>query len=412
MGETGFVNFQQAALIGTENLNGYSIVMIVSNYGAILAHIPPQPPDGDPNDLFAGDENVKRMMNDVQSYYSYYQMLFPVASTHVVCALFNGVVALEDQMRIMTDRFNEMGLATEIHHYDVPVDQRVAGQGFVVIIADRGPVPQVYVQDRLVAEFSGDAHGGQAPVPGPSSAQGPTTMQGSSGAHGTSAYAMGQGFATTPGSRWTPSMHGTVQGSTTTLESNLTAQGSATMSGITHESTTTLDSSWAQRMHGAGQGLATTPTDIWVRVDVEVKKHTFRGNEYIFYIQNRPVSTAQESWRPVSLREGGEVWTYRGRRTNDNLLHASKHWGPVRRICCGGNGQAEGGDVGWVSSSRIQPTSSWAHQNGASACDSPLSIPATFSQNTGPCDRAAEGGPRGRRHGYFSGAPCRAANPP
>ena len=217
-------------------------------------------------------------------------------------------------MRIMTDRFNEMGLATEIHQYDVSVYQTVAGQGSVVIIADRGPFPQVYVQDRLVAEFSGDAHGGQAPVPGPSSAQGPTTMQGSSGAHGTSAHAMGQGFATTPGSSWTPSMRGTVQGSTTTLDSNLTAQGSATMSGITQESTTTPDSSWAQRMHGAGQGLATTPTDIWIRVDVEVKKHRFRGNEYIFYVQNRPVSTALESWRPVSLREGGAVWTYRGRR--------------------------------------------------------------------------------------------------
>ncbi len=206
----------------------------------------------------------------------------------------------------------------------MPVDQTVTGQGTVVIIADRGPFPQVYVQDRLVAEFSGYAHSKQTAVP--SSAQGATTMQGSSGEQGASAYAMAQEFATTSGSSWTPSIRGTIQGSTTTLESNLTAQGSATMPGITQESTTTLDSSWAQSMHGAVQGLATAPgssssaqepatttTDSWVRVDVEVKKHTFRSNEYIFYIQNRPVSTAQESWRLVSLQAGGAVRTYRGR---------------------------------------------------------------------------------------------------
>lgn len=208
MGQTGFVSFQQTSMIGTRNLNGCSVAMIVSQHGAILTHVPPQPWATD--DPFAGDANVGRMMDDVQRYYNHYQAFFPVASTHVVCAMYNGAVGLEDQMRIMTRRCNEMGLATEVHHYDVPVDLTAAGQGTVVVVSDRSPLPQVYIQDRLVAEFSGDAHGGQALIKGLSSAQGPTTIQGPSRAQGTSApgmtqnnsaYAMGQGFATTPGSR-------------------------------------------------------------------------------------------------------------------------------------------------------------------------------------------------------------------
>ncbi|KAK3298444.1 uncharacterized protein B0H64DRAFT_471729 [Chaetomium fimeti] len=331
MGETDFVSFQQTSMIGTRNLNGCSVAMIVSQHGAICTHIPPQPWVTD--DPYAGDANAERMMDGVQTYYNHYQAFFPVASTHVVCALYNGSVGLEDQMRIMIRRFNEMGLATEVHHYDVPVDLTATGQGTVVVVSDRGPSPQVYVQDRLVAEFSGDAHSGQGLMPGQSVAQGTATMQDLSSAQGTSAYGMtqnnatdgivqdnspyatGQGFATPSASSWAPSMYGTVQGSTTTLGSNLTAQGSTTTTGTAQESTTTLDSSWVQSMHGAAQGPATTPTDSWVRVDVEVKKHTFRSDEFIFYIQNRAVPTGQGSWSEVSLQGGGTVWTYRGRRT-------------------------------------------------------------------------------------------------
>lgn len=68
MGDVQFVTFQQMPAIGTRDLGSCSVVVLASAYGAILAHIPPQParPSADP---MAGDNNVRSMMDRVATLY-------------------------------------------------------------------------------------------------------------------------------------------------------------------------------------------------------------------------------------------------------------------------------------------------------------------------------------------------------
>ena len=96
-------------------------------------------------------------MNRVRLYYDHYRAFYPTASAHVVCALHNGTVGLEGQLSIIIGHFREMDLATaQVHHYNVPVDRTVPGQGTVVALSG-----QVYVQDRLVGGFSEDPQTGK-----------------------------------------------------------------------------------------------------------------------------------------------------------------------------------------------------------------------------------------------------------
>jgi hypothetical protein len=64
MNEIKFLPFGENGLtsIGTANLNGCSAVMVLSNFGAILAHIAPLPDDhgGNPE---AGDEHAQSKMD-------------------------------------------------------------------------------------------------------------------------------------------------------------------------------------------------------------------------------------------------------------------------------------------------------------------------------------------------------------
>jgi len=61
MNNVQFLAFHQSttSAIGTEGLQGCSVVMVTSQHGAILAHIAPQPPMTDPQNKHAGDENVQ-----------------------------------------------------------------------------------------------------------------------------------------------------------------------------------------------------------------------------------------------------------------------------------------------------------------------------------------------------------------
>lgn len=112
MGEFQFVSFSQMTAIGTRNLGSCSVVLIASQYGAILAHIPPLPSQASSSastsmslDPYAGDNNVRALMDQVKQLYHYYQSYnyFPASNAHIVCAIFQGEVALPDQVAIMKE---------------------------------------------------------------------------------------------------------------------------------------------------------------------------------------------------------------------------------------------------------------------------------------------------------------------
>ena len=165
MGEVLFLDFHQKSAIGTGGLGACSVAMVVSEHGAILAHIPPLPSSisdaeitADPD---AGNNNVHTTMRQVREMHECYQAWFPTVTTYVVCAWYQGEVALPDQLDIMQGHFRDMGLEPAMHNYVVPGDRANLGQGTVIIISSApGTHPFVYVEDTLVNTHSGFADGG------------------------------------------------------------------------------------------------------------------------------------------------------------------------------------------------------------------------------------------------------------
>ncbi|RLL96791.1 hypothetical protein CFD26_106836 [Aspergillus turcosus] len=152
MGGVQFASFQQTRAIGTRGLGSCSVVVVASKYAAILAHIPPLPEQPSTNP-FAGDENVREMMRQVRSLYDHYKQhnFFPDPDTYVVCAFFQGQVALPDQMEIMKRALQEMGSSPRVRTYNVPVDRNRPGHGTVVVLSDQEEAkPVVYVEDQPI----------------------------------------------------------------------------------------------------------------------------------------------------------------------------------------------------------------------------------------------------------------------
>jgi hypothetical protein len=152
MGGVQFASFQQTRAIGTRGLGSCSVVGVVSKYGAILAHIPPlhEQPSDNP---YAGDDNVLTMMRQVRGMYDYYKQhnFFPDTNTYVICAFFQGQIALPDQMEIMELALQELGPSPTILTYNVPVDRNRTGHGTVVILSDQEELqPVVYVEDQPI----------------------------------------------------------------------------------------------------------------------------------------------------------------------------------------------------------------------------------------------------------------------
>jgi hypothetical protein len=142
--------------IGTRNLNGCSVVMVVSVHGAILGHIAPRP-SFDMTNPTAGDDHATMMMNRMTSIYYENQQYFPVGSNSwVVCVTFDGEVGLPDQQRIFERALSDLRLP--YFHRAYPAGGRrdaFPGQGTCFIRYNGNCHPPVYVEDvEVSAELS------------------------------------------------------------------------------------------------------------------------------------------------------------------------------------------------------------------------------------------------------------------
>ncbi len=122
MGGTGFVSFYDKPVIGTTGLNGCSVALVVSEHAAILSHIPPMMTLMGDSQLEAasdlGEANARRMMGDVERIYRGNPTLFPIASTYVVCAVYqHGRIPSEENVMAMATCFSAMGLEATIRYY-------------------------------------------------------------------------------------------------------------------------------------------------------------------------------------------------------------------------------------------------------------------------------------------------------
>lgn len=74
------------------------------------------------------------MMSRVAALYQQNRGYFPLTDTAVVCAWFQGAVALPDQVEIMTLSLRQLGLNPVIRTYYVPGNRNLPGQGTVIAI--------------------------------------------------------------------------------------------------------------------------------------------------------------------------------------------------------------------------------------------------------------------------------------
>lgn len=153
MNEVKFVAFTEKSAIGTKDLAGCSVVIIASIYGAILAHIPPRPIPNTP-DTYAGDQNVRRLMEEVGRLYNEKRNYFPETDTYAVFAIYEGNIALPDQKNIIEEGITRMGLHPfNTILYITPRDPTNQAHGTVFVDSlNRGSQkPVVYSEDRIVS---------------------------------------------------------------------------------------------------------------------------------------------------------------------------------------------------------------------------------------------------------------------
>ena len=155
MNEVCFVAFTGKSLrsVGTRNMNGCTIVMIVSQYGAILAHIPPRPAAARDTDPQAGDQQCTQRMSELADIYRTFRRVFPTDTrSWVVSALWEDEIALPCQRQIIEAKLREMGLNHSSANYRavMPSQSDDNTKGSVFIDARVARPPQVYVEDILV----------------------------------------------------------------------------------------------------------------------------------------------------------------------------------------------------------------------------------------------------------------------
>lgn len=151
MNGIGSVQFSSTTpCIGTDQLGSCSVVLIVSPYAAILGHVSPRLDGNNPNDA-TGDDHIESFMTRVTDVYRQSQSLFSAnSSSWVICAVFQGEIALESQQKIMEDRLSGVGLTVDKRQtYPVPSPDDHLNRGSV-FVDGRGNTVEVYVEDRLV----------------------------------------------------------------------------------------------------------------------------------------------------------------------------------------------------------------------------------------------------------------------
>ncbi|KAF3032334.1 hypothetical protein E8E11_000483 [Didymella keratinophila] len=142
--------------IGTDQLGPCSVVLIASRYATILGHVAPLPPVPDPNDKDPGSNHVRKFMNAFVKLCRENKQYFPSdTASGVVCAIYDGEVALPDQQRIMHDRLSREGLSVHTStNYVVPFTAVHPDRGSVFVDSNNSDNVKVYIEGRHVPELS------------------------------------------------------------------------------------------------------------------------------------------------------------------------------------------------------------------------------------------------------------------
>ncbi|KAL9104808.1 MAG: hypothetical protein Q9163_000306 [Psora crenata] len=95
--------------LGTEDLNGYMAVVILSTNAAILGHFAPRPESASTTTV-AGDAHIKAKMNEVRALLHQHLQDFtqkPGSTGIIAYAVYMGATALESKKDIIEGQFKE-----------------------------------------------------------------------------------------------------------------------------------------------------------------------------------------------------------------------------------------------------------------------------------------------------------------
>lgn len=128
--------------------------MILSRNGALLEHIPPLPRYTYPINPNYGENNVRAFMQEFIDYYRLWESYFFASSSMVICAEFEGEVALPGQQAIIVTALRGAGLHVDHNHtYSVPFIRYDPDNGTVLVDSRTGNC-EVYVGQERVVHFS------------------------------------------------------------------------------------------------------------------------------------------------------------------------------------------------------------------------------------------------------------------
>lgn len=167
MNNIGYMRFQSGGktFLGTEDLNGCTVVVIVSKDAAILGHISPRP-SGQNTSEATGDAHVRSKMQELRTLLGQHLSDFKQGTGGIVVyAIYMGKFALTDQKKIIEDQFKSWKLPFKSVSYPVlkPEVLRPPAKGTVLIDAG-GEAPVIWVEDKAVARVtaSGSSAGSSA----------------------------------------------------------------------------------------------------------------------------------------------------------------------------------------------------------------------------------------------------------
>lgn len=135
------INTNSPNVLATKNLNGGTAVAVVAHLGVVLTHICPRAPHSNPYEA-TGDGHVRLMMDRLMIKLDQHAGDFQgsVLYSAVFCPVFEGAIALPDQVDYITGLLAAKGLKPRVFTYEVRPSYALGSMdGTVVVDTQQSP---------------------------------------------------------------------------------------------------------------------------------------------------------------------------------------------------------------------------------------------------------------------------------
>lgn len=157
IGEVGNVNFSTMPTIGTDYLNGGTVVILACPSAAIMAHIPRLPPSPSDNALQVSMEQLQPIMNEIAALFASLQADGRFREQETVTKLMaaqdcNDELQAPYHIIKIHSELRTLGLTTTICPYNLP-ENTSSNSSVMVVSLDLGHCqeqPKLYLSDEII----------------------------------------------------------------------------------------------------------------------------------------------------------------------------------------------------------------------------------------------------------------------